>query len=199
MQIPLPLDIGRVRLPAANATLLAFTGGTALGACIMWLAGVLPPPPSLTGSGVTLASRVIAPGPPANDHTATGHSATLVTQRVGGQEEAPSFVSSPVAVIPTAITVTSAPAGARVTVDGIGWGGTPVTIRHLPPGQKVIRVTKDGYESQQQTISVADDHRSAAIRVTLRARKLGRSELRLSTDPPVLQTGTPESAKNPGT
>jgi hypothetical protein len=68
------------------------------------------------------------------------------------------------------MTVTSTPAGARVTVDGIGWGETPVTIRHLPPGQKVVRVTKEGYVSQQQTVSVPGDRRSAAVRITLRAR-----------------------------
>jgi hypothetical protein len=71
----------------------------------------------------------------------------------------------------TAITVTSAPAGARVTIDGIGWGETPVTIRNLPPGQKVIRVTKEGYQSQQQTVSLPDDPRSSGVRVVLRARQ----------------------------
>ena len=70
-----------------------------------------------------------------------------------------------------AMTVTSNPAGARVTVNGIGWGETPVTIRHLPPGQKVVRVTKEGYESQQRIISVPEDRRSADVRVTLLASR----------------------------
>ena len=44
-------------------------------------------------------------------------------------------------VMPATMMVMSTPTGARVTVDGIGWGETPVTIRHLPPGQKVVRLT----------------------------------------------------------
>src|SRR5262245_56987627 len=36
----------------------------------------------------------------------------------------------------TALVVSSQPAGARVTVNGIGWGATPVTIRYLSPGLK---------------------------------------------------------------
>jgi hypothetical protein len=94
-----------------------------------------------------------------------------VTAPIEPQEQAPVPVSTPAVVQSTAITVTSAPAGARVTVDGIGWGETPVTIRNLPPGQKVIRVTKEGYQSQQQTISVADDPHSSGVRVILRARQ----------------------------
>ena len=73
-----------------------------------------------------------------------------------------------------AMTVRSTPAGARVTVNGIGWGETPVTIRHLPPGQKLVRVTKEGYESQQRIISVSDDLRSANVRVTLLAHRQRR-------------------------
>ena len=207
VRIPLSaLAVGRVRFPVATVTLVAFSGGTVVGASIMWLVGVLPAPPRPTDAGVTLVtepsvtlvtepsvtlvSGVVAAGPPAADRATVSSvqmqtsiegntvskpidlAATPVTKPIEPQEKAPSPVSAPMVVRPTAITVTSAPAGARVTVDGIGWGETPVTIRHLPPGQKVIRVTKEGYESQQRIINVADDDpRSAAVRVTLRARK----------------------------
>jgi cytoskeleton protein RodZ len=43
------------------------------------------------------------------------------------------------------LVIITEPAGARVTVDGIGWGTTPLSIRNLPAGTKQIRVTKDGY------------------------------------------------------
>jgi cytoskeletal protein RodZ len=56
---------------------------------------------------------------------------------------------------PTELIVTTQPAGARVTVDGIGWGITPVTIRHLTPGAKRIRVSKDGYATTERVVSVA--------------------------------------------
>jgi hypothetical protein len=56
----------------------------------------------------------------------------------------------------TELVVTTQPAGARVTVNGIGWGIAPVTIRHLPAGEKRIRVIKEGYASQEQVVHVAE-------------------------------------------
>jgi hypothetical protein len=64
--------------------------------------------------------------------------------------------------------VTSEPAGARVTVNGIGWGQTPVTIRNLTLGPHTLRLTSDGYRSVQRTVQVTGDQPSATVRVTLR-------------------------------
>jgi hypothetical protein len=68
------------------------------------------------------------------------------------------------------LSVTSQPSGARVTVNGIGWGETPVTIRHLDFGPKRIRLTLQGYVSQERVtlLSVADP--SASARFVLRRR-----------------------------
>jgi cytoskeletal protein RodZ len=57
----------------------------------------------------------------------------------------------------TELVVTTDPPGARVTVNGIGWGTTPVTIRFLPAGQKRIRVTKEGYASEERMVRLTDD------------------------------------------
>jgi len=56
----------------------------------------------------------------------------------------------------TELVVTTQPAGARVTVNGIGWGLAPVTIRHLPAGDKRIRVSKEGYASEERMVRVAE-------------------------------------------
>jgi len=58
------------------------------------------------------------------------------------------------------LVITSEPAGARVTIDGVGWGDTPVTVRHLPSGAKRIRVTKGGYQSEERVVPVAETRRS---------------------------------------
>ena len=67
--------------------------------------------------------------------------------------------ASPSTPTPSALTntllVTSSPPGARVTVDGIGWGITPVTVQYLSPGVKVVRVSKDGYQSVERRVSLA--------------------------------------------
>jgi hypothetical protein len=66
------------------------------------------------------------------------------------------------------LVIISEPPGARVTVDGIGWGVTPVTVRHLPPGAKRIRVTKEGYASEEREARVGAD-RPSELHIALRA------------------------------
>jgi hypothetical protein len=66
------------------------------------------------------------------------------------------------------LIISSEPPGARVTVDGIGWGFTPVTVRHLSPGAKRIRVTKEGYASEEREARVAGD-RPSELHIPLRA------------------------------
>jgi hypothetical protein len=163
-------DISHALVRVPSVTLVAFSGGAAVGAFIMWLAGVLLATPRPTEPRVTLLSGVAELGPASDDRAAIVYPAAFVTKPSPQQETEPAPVSAAVGAISTALTVTSAPAGAWVTVDGIGWGPTPVTIHHLPSGQKVIRLTKEGYESQQRIISLPDDRRSAAVRVTLRSR-----------------------------
>jgi cytoskeletal protein RodZ len=67
----------------------------------------------------------------------------------------------------SSLIVTSHPAGARVTVDGIGWGTTPVTIRFLTAGEKTIRVIKNGYASEERSVRITDG-RSTSVHVPLR-------------------------------
>jgi cytoskeletal protein RodZ len=69
------------------------------------------------------------------------------------------------------LRVVSEPSGARVTVDGIGWGQTPVTIRYLPPGAKHVRLTRDGYAAQEQVVQLSSDSPTTTLRVTLRRRR----------------------------
>jgi hypothetical protein len=67
------------------------------------------------------------------------------------------------------LVVQSNPAGARVTVNGIGWGVTPVTIRNLPAGPKRLRLSKDGYVSQERTVVLEPTRQPMQARVTLAA------------------------------
>lgn len=63
-------------------------------------------------------------------------------------------VAAPLSSV-TELVVTTTPPGARVTVNGIGWGVTPVTIHHMPAGDKRIRVSKEGYASQEQVLRIS--------------------------------------------
>lgn len=66
-----------------------------------------------------------------------------------------------------ALRITSEPAGAQITVNGIGWGVTPVTIPNMPFGSKVIRATKPGYVSAQRGLDFAPDGRVRSVRIRL--------------------------------
>jgi hypothetical protein len=68
------------------------------------------------------------------------------------------------------LQIVSEPSGARVTVDGIGWGETPLTVRYLPPGSKRIRVTMDGYLAQEQLVQLSPDVPTTTVRIPLRRR-----------------------------
>lgn len=68
------------------------------------------------------------------------------------------------------LIIASEPAGARVTVNGVGWGQTPLTVDYLPLGEKRIRVTKAGYISEERTVRLDGRRANATVRVTLRQR-----------------------------
>ena len=73
-----------------------------------------------------------------------------------------------VSVPQSELVITSDPPGARVTVDGVGWGETPVTVRHLASGAKRIRVTMGGYQSEERVVPVANA-RQSTLHVSLRS------------------------------
>jgi cytoskeletal protein RodZ len=68
------------------------------------------------------------------------------------------------------LRITSEPSGARVTIDGIGWGQTPLTVRYLEPGSKRIRVTMDGYFAQEQVAQLSSGTPTTTVRISLRRR-----------------------------
>jgi len=65
------------------------------------------------------------------------------------------------------LRVTSEPSGAQITVNGIGWGVTPVTIPYMPFGKKVIRATMPGFLSAQRVFDFLPDRRGRAVRIQL--------------------------------
>lgn len=68
------------------------------------------------------------------------------------------------------LRITSTPPGARVTVNGVGWGQTPLTVGHLPLGTKTVRLTYDGYASQERVVELSGNDGSAALSVALQRR-----------------------------
>jgi hypothetical protein len=82
--------------------------------------------------------------------------------------------------------IRSVPAGATVTIDGTDRGRTPLTVGGLAPGAHRLRLTRDGYVTENQRIDVPRSRNPRAVRVTLR---------RVAAAPPArAATGTPNRA-----
>ena len=131
-------------------------------------APVAPRPPVAQSEGVSTAVSVAASPAVA---TAVASSLDVATAAVAASAgvataavAASPDVATAVAPLPASFTelvVTTEPPGAHVTVNGIGWGASPVTIRHLPPGQKHIRATKVGFSAAEQVLALDGNQRRA--------------------------------------
>jgi len=66
------------------------------------------------------------------------------------------------------LTITSNPRGARVMVNGIGRGATPLTVDNLSVGSTRIRVIKDGFVSQEREILIGG-RAATTLHMTLHA------------------------------
>ena len=66
------------------------------------------------------------------------------------------------------LQIVTEPAGARVTINGIGRGLTPITVRHLDAGEQQVRITLDGYRSVERTIFLAEGLYARSLEVALR-------------------------------
>lgn len=69
------------------------------------------------------------------------------------------------------LTVITDPMGARVTVNGVGRGVTPVTVRHLTPGPKAVRVTLDGYVAEERLVQLEPGEGVTSVRIPLRTQE----------------------------
>jgi hypothetical protein len=102
--------------------------------------------------------------PPTPAAPASSESVTAPTGVVGDAGRRVTMETSETPAAAGAVTelvVTTQPAGARVTVNGIGWGISPVTIRYLPPGDKRIRVSKEGYATEERVLQIGEGQRRA--------------------------------------
>jgi len=129
-----------------------------------------PPPqerlPQKTQAPAPAARQAQATAPAAPPATAPGALQAIVAPdaTLGTAEGA-----SPRTGLITELVVVSDPPGARVIVDGIGRGTTPVTIRYLAAGEKRVRVVKDGFPAQERTIRLAPARQATMVTIPLQA------------------------------
>jgi cytoskeletal protein RodZ len=115
-----------------------------------------------TASQGATASQPAAASQPSPRSEVTTPASIVKTDTAVAAEASPAAVAAaaePSAAAKAALVVTTEPGGARVTVNGIGWGLSPVTIPYLPPGDKRIRVSKEGFETQERVLRIGDGQR----------------------------------------
>jgi len=78
----------------------------------------------------------------------------------------------PAAAVDGTLVVTTDPAGARVTVNGIGRGATPLTMSNLPLGELRLRISREGYVSEERVVRVEARRSKVSLHVTMRATVL---------------------------
>ena len=124
-------------------------------------------PPAFEDKAVPTALRPASAADPrtggATDAAAPAAAAPASPLPVPGASE-----SSPQVFEYPDLRVITDPPGARVTVDGVGRGQSPTTIRALPPGARLVRVTLDGYAAQERRVAVGTDTPRTTVRITLR-------------------------------
>ncbi|MDR7485355.1 MAG: PEGA domain-containing protein [Armatimonadota bacterium] len=98
----------------------------------------------------------------------TPPTASMSSPRVGATEQAqPAIASSSVPVSPTPtpkpavgiLQIGTAPAGARVELDGTPVGITPLTLADVKPGRHAVTVSRAGFRSVSREVEIAGGER----------------------------------------
>src|SRR5262245_7979901 len=171
--------------------MLALAGAIAVIAIAAWYGRMTTSPSAersqsdrATQPAATRPAETPSPQPVADDATANNSAAVARANATGGadgiggaQAPPPQVVTNGVtgatpatvatAPLITELVVVTDPPGARVTVDGIGRGTTPVTIRYLSAGEKRVRVLKEGFPAQERTIRLAPARTATTVTIPL--------------------------------
>ncbi len=156
-----PRTLGMIAL----ALVAVAVGAAALGRTISQPA----PASAVTSDPVPAVTPAVTPAvgggdaPPDTAVSSTDRPAPAAPSAPAIDAAVQSTTAAPETILPvgsvTELVVTTQPAGARVTVNGIGRGISPVTIPHLPPGEKRIRVSMEGYASQERVLRLGERQR----------------------------------------
>lgn len=145
------------RTPRSALTLSAFALGVVIGGSAVWLSG---------GSRNAVVAATASPQPSQADTRAvalpTAPVRTALASRPvveGGQSQAAATASASARKPPFrgSLVVNSRPPGARVFLNGLNVGETPLVLRNQRAGSRAIRVALDGYEPWSSAVQVVAD------------------------------------------
>ncbi len=145
------------RLSGAAIGAIALLMGVAFG-CGYWLRGVPPVTPAALETAAADTDQPIG---------------TEVPVTGTASPSAPPAQATPVASVSSApvtrgrLLVRSVPSGARVLISGRSRGTTPATVRDLPFGTYNVTVSRDGYRTQVQRVTLSRQQPARDITVDL--------------------------------
>jgi hypothetical protein len=106
------------------------------------------------------------PRTPTSGTVAASHAAPIAANATAPSPAPAAAAAVAAPAYPTELVIRTEPEGARVTVNGIGWGESPITIQHIEPGEQHIRVTMDGFIATERSV-VIDEGRQRAVKIGL--------------------------------
>jgi len=127
--------------------------------------------PRLAASAMSVARAVAAVKPSASEPSeqVAGPSPSDQPPSSGVQVQAPLTTDVATAAdVEGVLVISSDPAGAQVTVNGIGWGVTPLRIQHLPLGHKRLRLTQAGYVGEERAVTLDATSHLRRLHVSMR-------------------------------
>jgi hypothetical protein len=86
--------------------------------------------------------------------------------------------------------VRSTPAGAHVTVDGKDAGPTPATVRDLAIGAHLIRVSREGYVTEERHVTLTHRQTAQSLTISLERERTTASRGTQTTAPAPTTPGT---------
>jgi hypothetical protein len=179
-QLPVP-SVPPALLPTGQ-TRLALTScafGVLIGAVLMWVvtaqfqSAIVP-----VASGERVQEGQEQPAPPLPQHDVPAATLQSVSARsvpaadatIGQSETVP--ITQPLqrpaarprrTVFRGALAVNSRPTGARVSINGQSAGVTPLMVKSLPAGSRVVRVTAQGYHPWSSAVRVVANQRNSVL------------------------------------
>jgi hypothetical protein len=162
-----------VALPDTTKAPSAAAPATLAASAVVAAPTVVAAQPAVASPPLVAASRVITVPPPVAAPPTVATAPAASTRRQLAAQAAPAENRRQTNAGASGLVVITEPEGARVTINGVGWGSTPLRIPNLPPGTKRIRVTRLGYEGEERVLRANDVVGAATLRIVLREMQQG--------------------------
>jgi serine/threonine protein kinase len=166
----------RREMGIAALLVIALAAGTAFGYWLRGPAAVQGPESSVQGSGskgdtTTSATgkKVPLPDEPIGTDVTVGEAAKGTPGARGTQSPSQTVAAPAPAATRGRLLVRSVPSGATVSINGRGSGTTPATIRDLPFGTHIVTLSRVGYRSRDQRVTISADAPARDVTIELSA------------------------------